>query len=102
MEFDVTSREYDWKMSVKFLKFIFPSVFWVLEIIIICKILNKGTFTHWSKLWQQVDWKSVTNYIMIQFSIGKSGIEGAERRIFSVILCFADMINTEVNLILCL
>lgn len=38
---------------------------------------------------------------MIQFSIGKSGIEGAERRIFSVILCFADMI-TKVNLILCL
>lgn len=37
---------------------------------------------------------------MIQFSIGKSGIEGAERRIFSVILCFADMI-TKVNLILC-
>lgn len=34
---------------------------------------------------------------MIQFSIGKSGIEGAERRIFSVILCFADMI-TKVNL----
>lgn len=89
------------QLLVQFMKFIFPSVLGVLEIIIICKILNKGTFTHWSKLWQQVDWKSVTNYIMIQFSIGKSGIEGAERRIFSVILCFADMI-TKVNLILCL